>query len=73
MYVVNFTGCVTVFREVWYWYIVTTHNAVNNGGKCILLICSVNLESTNELTTWVTERPKFLSIHINFSHEKLQI
>lgn len=70
---VNFSGRLTVFREVWYWYIFTTHNAVNNGGECILLICSVNLVSTKELTTWVTERPKFLSIHINFSHEKLQI
>lgn len=73
MYILNFTGCVIVFREVWFWYIFTTHNAVNNDGKCILLICSVNLESTKELTTWVTEGPKFLSIHINFSHEKFQI
>lgn len=73
MYILNFTGRVTVFREVWYWYIFTTHNAVNNDGKCILLICSVNLESTKELTTWVTEESKFLSIHINFLHKKFQI
>lgn len=53
MYMVNFTGCVTVFREGWYWFIFTTHNAVNNDRKCILLICSVNLESTEELTTWI--------------------
>jgi len=33
MYMLNFTGCVTVFREVWYWYIFTIHNAVNNGGN----------------------------------------
>lgn len=49
MYMVNLTGCVTVHLEkFWYWYIFTTHTAANNGWKCILLICSVNLESTNE-------------------------
>lgn len=30
-------------------------------------------KSTNGLTTQVTEGPKFLNIHINFPHEKLQI
>lgn len=72
MYMVN-CFCYSTFREVWFWYIFTTHGAVNNGWKRILLICSVNLESTYELTTQVTEEPKFLTIHINFSHEKLQI
>lgn len=32
-----------------------------------------DLKSTNGLTTQVTEGPKFLNIHINFPHEKLQI
>lgn len=30
-------------------------------------------KNTNGLTTQVTEGPKFLNIHINFPHEKLQI
>lgn len=73
MYMVNFTGCVTVYLEEFGIGMFPTHSAVNNGQKSIVLICSMNLESTNELTTWVTEGPKFLTIHTYFSHEKLQI
>lgn len=43
-----------------------TNTAVNNGWKCTLLIFSVNLKGTNELTTQVTEGPNSLIFTLTF-------